>query len=74
MQADPRLYVMHVSGSWVLIVSTHVDYVKGGGKGKGECVKRFIAFVKSKYGKLVLRYVPFKQCGALHFQDAVTYA
>jgi hypothetical protein len=69
-QADPRLYVKHVGGQLVLLVSTHVDDLKGCGVDKH--VSALIEFLESKYGKLVTHYPPFEHCGVMHSVDDKT--
>jgi hypothetical protein len=66
--SDPQLYVYHdKNGELQLIMSSHVDDLKGG----GEDAKReqVLSMIESEFGKMKRQYDKFECIGIMHEQD-----
>ena len=68
---DPQVYVKFVSGILVLILSTHVDDLKGA----GETAQRdgLIAHLEARFGKLSKQLHSFTHVGVVHEQSPTTF-
>ena len=70
VKGDSQLFVKHVKGQLVLIVSTHVDDLKGAGlKAERE---QLLAALEKEFGKLKTSLNNFEHVGIMHEQDPVT--
>ena len=66
MQSDGQLFIKHVHGSLVLIVSTHVDDLKLGGI-ESE-VSAFVVLLESRFDSLKQQRNSFEHLGLVHTQ------
>ena len=70
-QADRCLYVMFENSKLVLIISTHVDDLKGAGTKKA--TERILEILTRAFGKLKVCRGSFEHTGVQHEQDPKTY-
>ena len=70
-KTDPQVYVKFVSNRLVLIVSTHVDDLKGA----GEPAERagLVAHLEGRFGKLSKELHTFTHVGVVHTQSPTTF-
>jgi len=67
LQSDPQLFVKHdPHGTLLLMISTHVDDLKGGGV-KGE-MDSLIALLETRFDSLKIQYKEFEHLGLDHKQ------
>ena len=67
IQSDPQLFLKHNNhGNLVLIISTHVDDLKGGGEEKE--MKGLIDLLETKFDSLKIQYREFEHLGLVHRQ------
>ena len=87
LQSDPQLYVWHVNepakastspglplasgGRLVLIISTHVDDLKGAGEEKYR--KLFLDALEARFGRLKIKQRVFECVGVMHEQNPTTF-
>ena len=87
LQSDPELYVWHVSeptrrptsgasapagaGRLVLIISTHVDDLKGAGEEKYRQI--FLKTLEARFGALKIKQRCFECVGVMHEHDPKTF-
>ena len=66
MASDPALYTWHESKTLVMILSTHVDDKKGGGR--DDVCARVKAGLEKAFGALTVQESNFVHCGIKHEQ------
>ena len=67
LQSDNSVYCLWSSGRLVLILSTHVDDLKGGGT--EEATKGLFSHLEKAVGAGTLDWLNFEHCGVKHYQD-----
>lgn len=69
-KADPQLFLRHDDDCLTMILSTHVDDLKGAGT--DERRKELIALLKKEFGDLKEKLHSFECIGVMHEQDPIT--
>ena len=69
-KTDPQVFMKHLRGTLVLVVSTHVDDLKGAGE--DEQRKALILHLERCFGKLKVELGSFDHVGVSHVQNADT--
>ena len=70
-QSDPQLYVKFVDGRFVLVVSTHVDDLKGAGESDQHTA--LLSHLEQRFGRLTRDTHRFVHVGITHEQSPTTF-
>ena len=70
-KTDGELLILHKNGTLMCIVTVHVDDLKI--TGERTTILRLVAHLEKVFGKLILQWNKFTNCGVRHIQNPTTY-